>query len=483
MITIKREDPKKQHPLKRQQSWKEYQLPFSERKLQQQGARCLDCGTPFCSTGSFATGSFGCPLYNLIPEWNELVTRGKWREALDRLMLTNNFPEFTGRVCPAPCEGSCTMALHDDAVAIKSIEQAIIDKGFAEGWIVPQPPKKRTGKRVAIVGSGPAGLAAADQLNKVGHTVVVFEKADRIGGLLVYGIPNMKLEKRIVERRIKVLEAEGISFVTNTELGKDVTLEQLQADYDAVILCTGAQKQRLLTVEGVHLDGVYEAMDYLTQATKALLDHTQPSISATGKDVIVIGGGDTGADCVATALRQQCRSVVQFGRHPQLPKERTADNPWPEFPYVFTVDYAYEEAIATFQRDPRQYSILTKKIVGDERGHVTEVHTVEAQVIRKNDGRVIIEERPGTEKVWAADLIFIAIGFSGTDDKLLADCGLAQQNGLVQAEYGVYTTNISGVFAAGDMRRGQSLIVWAIHEGREVARECDRFLMGETMLM
>ncbi|WP_028776955.1 glutamate synthase subunit beta [Shimazuella kribbensis] len=483
MLTVRRENPKSIDPLKRQQNWGEYSLPFSSEKLQTQGSRCMDCGTPFCSTGAFVNGNYGCPLFNHIPEWNELVAKGNWKEALHRLMMTNNFPEFTGRVCPAPCEGSCTVALHDSAVAIKSIEQAIIDKGFEGGWIIAQPPKQRTGKKVAIIGSGPAGLAAADQLNKAGHLVTVFEKADRIGGLLMYGIPNMKLEKHLIERRVDLLTQEGVSFLTNTALGTDVTLHELQSEFDAVILCTGAQEPRKLEVEGAASLGVYVAMDYLTQSTKHMLNTKEPlSISAKEKEVIVIGGGDTGADCIATALRQGCKSVVQFGKHPQLPQGRAEDNPWPEFPYVFTLDYAYEEATAKFKEDPRQYSVVTKKIVSDQQGQVKEVHTIQAHVIKKRTGEVYVQELAGTEKVWPADLIFVAIGFAGADEQWMDQLGLAHHNKLVQAEYGAYTTNIDGVFAAGDMRRGQSLIVWAIHEGREVARECDQYLMETTQL-
>lgn len=480
-MLVKRAVPATHHPAKRIQSWGEYQLPLSKQTLQTQGARCLDCGTPFCHTGAVSQeSSYGCPLYNFIPEWNQLVAKGYWREALDRLLLTNNFPEFTGSVCPAPCEGSCTLAIHDQAVTIKSIEQAIIDKGFAEGWISPQPPKQRTGKKVAIVGSGPAGLACADQLNKAGHFVTVFERSDRLGGLLMYGIPNMKLEKKVVERRVNLLRKEGIQFVTNTAIGETITLQQMQLEFDAIVLCTGAQQHRKLEIEGSELKSVYDAMEYLTDATKHVLEpkvHT-PAISAAGKHVIVIGGGDTGADCIATALRQNCKSVVQFGKHPQLPKTRAADNPWPEFPYVFTLDYAYEEAAAKFQKDPRQYSVITKKIVSDSLGEVKEVHTIQAQVIRKNSGDIYVRELPGTEQVWPADLVLVAIGFAGTEEKFLQQLGLAHRNQLVQAEYGTYTTNIKGVFAAGDMRRGQSLVVWAIHEGREAARECDKYLMG-----
>jgi glutamate synthase (NADPH/NADH) small chain len=485
-IEYEREVPQDRDPLSRLQDWEEHYLPFPEEKLRKQGARCMDCGTPFCHTGIELNGmASGCPLYNLIPEWNDLVYRGRWKEALDRLLRTNNFPEFTGRVCPAPCEGSCTVAIHDPAVAIKSIEQAIIDKGFAEGWIVPRPPKTRTGKKVAVVGSGPAGLACADQLNKAGHLVTVFERADRVGGLLTYGIPNMKLDKKLVERRVNLLEAEGITFITNTEIGKDVTLKQLQEEFDAIVLCAGAQKHRDLPVEGRELKGIHFAMEYLTLATKSLLDSNFRDgkfISAEGKDVIVIGGGDTGADCIATALRQKCRSLVQFGKHPRLPDERSADNPWPEYPYIFSLDYAYKEAIAKFGRDPREYGIMTKKIVGDENGHVKELHTVQIEKMRDENGKISFREIPGTEKVWPAQLVLIAIGFAGTEETLLDHFGLEHVNLKVKAEYGKYTTNIEGVFAAGDMRRGQSLIVWAIHEGREAARECDKYLMGYTNL-
>jgi glutamate synthase (NADPH) small chain len=481
-----REEEVKRHPLSRLDDWNEYTSPFSEETLARQGARCMDCGTPFCHMGMEINGlTSGCPIHNLIPEWNDLVYRGRWKEALDRLLKTNNFPEFTGRVCPAPCEGSCTVAISDPAVAIKSIERAIIDKGFAEGWIQPRIPEKRTGKKVAIVGSGPAGLACADQLNQAGHSVTVYERADRIGGLLMYGIPNMKLEKEIVERRVRLLEAEGISFITNTEVGKDITAEELQSQYDAVVLCTGAQKQRDLVIEGRELSGVHFAMDYLTVSTKKMLGSSVDEdkwIDAKDKHVIVIGGGDTGADCVATALRQQCKSVVQFGKHPALPQKRTEDNPWPQFPLVFTLDYAYEEAKAKFGTDPRQYCIQTKKIVGDEHGNVKELHTIQMDKTVDANGNVVFNEIPGTEKVWPCDFVFIAIGFEGPEQPVLKQFGVETVNKKVNAPYGTYTTNVEGVFAAGDARRGQSLIVWAIHEGREAAREVDRFLMGVTHL-
>jgi glutamate synthase (NADPH) small chain len=481
-----REKPIERKPLMRIKDWKEYSTSFPDEALSRQGARCMDCGIPFCHMGMEMEGATtGCPINNLIPEWNDLVYRGRWKEALERLLKTNNFPEFTGRVCPAPCEGSCTLAISDPAVAIKNIERTIIDKGFENGWITPRIPVRRTGKKVAIIGSGPAGLASADQLNQAGHSVTVYERADRPGGLLMYGIPNMKLEKEIVERRINLLTQEGIEFVTNTEVGKDISVTELRNKHDAIILCTGAQKQRDLQIEGRDAAGVHFAMDYLTKSTKSFLDSNFADgnfIDAAGKDVIVIGGGDTGADCVATALRQSCRSVVQFGKHPQLPAQRTAENLWPAYPHVFTLDYAYEEAQAKTGEDPRQYSIQTKKLVKGENGHVKELHTIQMEKLKDEEGRIIFKEVPGTEKVWPAQYVFIAIGFNGTDQPLLNQFGVEAVQNKVKALYGDYKTNIEGVFAAGDARRGQSLIVWAINEGREAAREVDRYLMGSTVL-
>ncbi|MEB1808549.1 MAG: glutamate synthase small subunit [Bacillaceae bacterium] len=475
-----RQKPKEKKPLARLSDWKEYSSIFSDELLSQQGARCMDCGTPFCHMGTELQGvTTGCPIHNLIPEWNDLVYRGRWKEALDRLMMTNNFPEFTGRVCPAPCEGSCTVAISDPAVSIKNIERSIIDKGFENGWINPRIPGKRTGKKVAIVGSGPAGLASADMLNQNGHSVTVYERADRPGGLLMYGIPNMKLEKEVVERRIQLLKQEGIEFVTNTEVGKDITAEELRAQYDAVILCTGAQKQRDLVIEGREANGIHFAMDYLTDTTKSLLDSNFTDgkfIDTKDQDVIVIGGGDTGADCVATALRQNCRSVVQFGKHPRLPEQRTSDNMWPAYPNVFTLEYAYEEAAAKFGNDPRQYSIQTKKIVADADGNVKELHTIQMEKLKDENGNFYFEEIPGSEKVWPAQHVFIAIGFEGTEQPLLTQFGVETKNNKIDAAYGDYKTNVDGVFAAGDARRGQSLIVWAINEGREVATAVDEYL-------
>jgi glutamate synthase (NADPH/NADH) small chain len=448
----------------------------------------------------------GCPVNNLIPEWNDLVYRGLWREALDRLHKTNNFPEFTGRVCPAPCEGSCVLGINEPPVTIKSIECAIIDKGFEECWVVPEPPAKRTGKKVAVIGSGPAGLACAAQLNKAGHWVTVFERADRIGGLLMYGIPNMKLDKRTVQRRVDLLAAEGVTFVSNCEVGKDVQLSQiadcrfkieaasanlqsaicnLQSEFDALVLCGGATQARDLPIEGRNLKGIHYAMEFLHANTKSLLDSNHADgqyISARDKDVIVIGGGDTGTDCVGTTLRHGCRSLVQFEILPRPPDERAPDNPWPQWPKVYKLDYGQEEAKAIYGADPREYLINTKKFVGDEQGHVKELHTVRVEWVKDN-GRFLPKEIPGTERIFPARLVLLAMGFLGPENLLLDKLGVAKDpRSNARAEHGKFVTNLPSVFAAGDMRRGQSLVVWAINEGRGAARECDRYLMGETAL-
>lgn len=487
-MEFKRELPADRDPVERIKDWEEFHLHMDEEHLRTQGARCMDCGTPYCHTGmELAGNASGCPVNNLIPEWNNLIYRGLWREALDRLHKTNNFPEFTGRVCPAPCEGSCTVGLIGQPVTIKTIEQAIIDRGFEEGWVVPQPPKERTGKRVAVVGSGPAGLAAAAQLNKAGHLVTVYERADRIGGLLTYGIPTMKLDKGVVQRRVDLLEAEGVTFITNTEIGKDISAQQLVDDFDAVVLCGGATKSRDVSMEGRELKGIYQAMDYLNGTIKSYLDSNLEDgnyISAKGKDVIVIGGGDTGTDCVATALRHGCSSVTQFGTHAKAPLERdTLNNPWPQFPNVYTLDYAHEEAKALYGEDPRAFSVLTKKFVGDENGNLKELHTVQIERTVDETGRKVYTEIPGTEKVWKADIVLVAVGFEGPEGTIINELGLEQdRRSNVKAKYGQYVTNVDKVFAAGDMRRGQSLVVWAINEGREAAREVDKFLMGSSML-
>ena len=480
-----RELPQDRSSTQRVSDWNEFHLRMPEENLRKQGARCMDCGIPFCHTGTLLNGmASGCPINNLIPEWNDLIFRGLWREAIERLHKTNNFPDFTGRVCPAPCEGSCVLGIIEPPVTIKNNEYAVIEKAFAEGWVVPNPPAVRTGKKVAVIGSGPAGLAAADQLNKAGHWVTVFERADRIGGLLMYGIPNMKLDKSVVDRRIDLLTKEGITFLTNTEVGKNYPNAKLQ-EFDAVILATGATKPRDLPIEGRQLKGVHFAMEFLQANTQAVLNKRQNGnyISAAGKNVVVIGGGDTGTDCVGTSLRHGCTSVVQFEIMPKPPMDRAADNPWPEWPKVYRQDYGQEEAEAKFGVDPRVYLTTVKKFVSDENGAVKAVHTVEVNWQRNDNGQFVPVEVPGTEQTRPAELVLLAMGFLGPDQELLEQLGVERDvRSNVKAQDGVFTTNLKGVFAAGDARRGQSLIVWAINEGRGAARECDRYLMGATNL-
>jgi glutamate synthase (NADPH) small chain len=473
--------------LARVSDWKEFHLHLPEADLKKQGARCMDCGIPFCHTGQLVSGmASGCPIHNLIPEWNDLVYRGLWREALDRLHKTNNFPEFTGRVCPAPCEGSCVLGINDPPVTIKNIEVSIIDHGWENGWVVPEPPTRRTGKTVAVIGSGPAGLSAAAQLNRAGHLVTVFERADRPGGLLMYGIPNMKLDKNeVVLRRLKVLEAEGITFVCNTEVGKNFPAEKLLEEFDAVVIATGATKPRDLPIPGRELKGIHFAMDFLTANTKGLLDgHKNGSfISADGKDVVVIGGGDTGTDCVGTSLRHGCKSLVQVEILPKPPLERAKDNPWPEWPKTYKLDYGQEEAAAKFGADPRVYLTTATKFEGDDKGHVKCVHTVQVEWTKNDKGQFIPKNVPGTEQILPAQLVLLAMGFLGPEQPLLEKLGIERDaRSNAKAEFEKYTTNIPKVFAAGDCRRGQSLVVWAFNEGRGAARECDRYLMGSTDL-
>jgi glutamate synthase (NADPH) small chain len=485
-LEFTRELPVDKDPLERIQNWDEFHLHLPEENLRNQGARCMDCGTPFCHTGELISGmASGCPVNNLIPEWNDLIYRGLWQEALDRLHKTNNFPEFTGRVCPAPCEGSCVLGINNPPVTIKNIECSIIDHGWDQGWVKPQPPEKRTGKKIAIVGSGPAGLSAAAQLNKAGHSVTVYEKDDRPGGLLMYGIPNMKLDKeKVVLRRIKVLEEEGVKFICNVTIGKDILAETLVNDNDAVILAIGAGKPRDLAIEGRSLKGVNFAMDFLSANTKAVLNNNQEGlISAMDKDVVIIGGGDTGTDCVGTSVRHGCKSVTQLEIMPQPPEMRARNNPWPEFPKIYRLDYGQEEAAAKFGNDPRVYTTTATKFEGDSEGNVIAVHTVEVEWARDNQGRFIPNPIEGTEKRLPAQLVLLAMGFLGPEQLLLEQMALETDNrSNIKAEYGEYATSIPNVFAAGDCRRGQSLVVWAFNEGRGVAKECDRFLMGYTNL-
>lgn len=446
----------------------------------------MDCGVPFCHVGGDIDGQpTGCPVNNLIPEWNDLVYKGLWREAYERLSKTNNFPEFTGRVCPAPCEASCVLGINEPPVTIKNLECAIVDRAFEERWIKPEPPAVRTGKKVAVVGSGPAGLACAAQLNRVGHQVTVFERDDRIGGLLTYGIPNMKLDKAIVQRRVDLLAAEGIEFLTGVSVGTDYPAERLREEFDAVVLCAGATRPRDLAIPGRELSGIHFAMEFLTANTKHLLSEgrrTEGFISAKDLDVVVIGGGDTGTDCVGTSLRHGCRSLIQLEILPKPPLERALENPWPQWPRIFRVDYGQEEAQALFGRDPRDFAIMTKQFLGDAAGRVRELHTVRVEWIQKQ-GRFVPKEIEGSEKVIPAQLVLLAMGFLGPEPTLMEGLGVeTDSRSNVQAEFGRYETSIPGVFAAGDARRGQSLIVWAIREGREAARECDRFLMGSSTL-
>lgn len=487
-LEFHREPPANRTPSERVSDWEEIHVHVPADTLKRQGARCMDCGTPYCHTGKLIGGmASGCPINNLIPDWNDLIFRGQWKEAAVRLHQTNNFPEFTGRVCPAPCEGSCTLGLNDDPVTIKSIECSIADHAFEEGWIVPDTPGTRTGKRVAVVGSGPAGLAAASQLNHAGHTVTVFERADRVGGLLMYGIPNMKLPKSMVERRVRLMANAGIRFVTGVEVGRDITAKSLLSDWDAVVLCCGAAQARDLAIEGRNLSGIHLAMEFLHANTKSLLDSSLADgayISASGKNVVVIGGGDTGTDCVGTALRHRARNVTQLEILPKPPASRAHDNPWPQWPKVYKLDYGQEEAAALQGADPRAYSIQTKRFVGDESGQVREVHTIDIEWKKSPDGRMHIVELPGTERVFPAELVLLALGFVGPEKKgLVHELGLKlDERGNVVTD-GEKMTSVAGVFAAGDMVRGQSLVVWAIHEGRKAARGVDRYLMyGQSYL-
>jgi glutamate synthase (NADPH/NADH) small chain len=449
-----------------------------EEHLRNQGARCMDCGVPFCQS------DHGCPIDNLIPEWNDLVYQGRWHEALDRLHKTNNFPEFTGRTCPAPCEGACVLGITDPPVTIKNIENAIIDRGFAEGWVKPVTPAARSGKRVAIVGSGPAGLAAAEQLNKAGHQVTVYERADRIGGLLMYGIPNMKLDKGVVDRRVDLLRAAGIEFVVGADVGKNVDPAKLRAEHDALLLTTGATKPRDLPIPGRELTGVHFAMEFLTANTKSLLGSELADgefISAKDKRVIVIGGGDTGADCIGTALRHGCKTLINLELLDQPPVKRASENPWPLWPKIHRTDYAHEETIARFGADPRNYAVVSKEFGGRD-GNVAAVRINRIEWQQTGGAPRMVDVADSAETL-EADLVLLAMGFLGPEAYLAQALGVeldARSN--YRAMHGRFATNVPGVFAAGDCRRGQSLVVWAINEGRGAARAVDQFLMGESQL-
>ncbi|MDG0997897.1 MAG: glutamate synthase subunit beta [Gammaproteobacteria bacterium] len=450
--------------------YKEIYTPHDDEKLSLQGARCMDCGVPFCQSDN------GCPVYNLIPEWNDLIYNERWEEALERLHKTNNFPEFTGRVCPAPCEGACVLGVNDPAVTIKNIECSIIDKGFEEGWVVAKPPSKRSGKNIAIVGSGPAGLAAAAQLNQAGHTITVYERDDRIGGLLMYGIPNMKLEKNIVDRRVEILKEEGIAFLTNSDVGGDgknsVELTQLLSQSDALLLATGATTPRNLNIPNRDGEGIYFAMDFLAKNTQSLLDSNLENknyISAENKKVIVIGGGDTGTDCIGTSLRHGCQSLVNFEIMEKPPLERSSDNPWPLWPKIYRVDYGHEESMEKFGTDPRVYSISGKEFVRDENGKLLGINTVK---VDEN-----FNEIADTVEFWEADLILLSMGFLGPEHYVSSKVNLEiDGRSNYKADYKNFKTNVNKVFVAGDCRRGQSLVVRAIDEGRLVAERIDKFL-------
>lgn len=464
-----------------------------ENNLQKQGARCMDCGVPFCQSTT------GCPVDNLIPEWNDLVYSGRWHDALNRLHKTNNFPEFTGRVCPAPCESSCVLGINQLPVTIKNIEKAIIDRGFTEGWVVTTPPDNESGLSVAIIGSGPTGMASAQQLRKAGHKVSVYERADRIGGLLMYGIPNMKLDKSLVARRTKQLRDEGVEFFTNTYIGKNKAFANsnnaitcldpntLIKKYDAILWATGATQARDLPIAGRELNGVHTAMDFLTKNTKSLLDSNLTDgkyISAKDKDVIVIGGGDTGTDCIATALRHGCKTLVNFELLPEPPTTRAQDNPWPQWPKIFRVDYGHEEATKHNGKDPREFCILSKEFISDSTNNLAGIKTINVKWIKDDAGNFQMQEINGSEKIWQANLIILAMGFLGPEQTAIKMMGLeCDVRSNIKASYGKYTTNIAGIFAAGDCRRGQSLVVWAIKEGRDAAQAIDHYLRKQKNII
>ena len=475
-------------PAKRIKDFKEFHITLAKEKQQIQGARCMDCGVPFCQSGMMIKGATsGCPLNNLIPEWNDLMFNGQWEEAARRLLLTNNFPEFTSRVCPSICENACTCALNGDAVTIRENEAAIIENAFSAGLIRPKKPSVRTGKNVAIVGSGPAGLAAAAQLNKRGHTVTVYERSDRIGGLLMYGIPNMKIEKDIVNRRVDLMVQEGIKFITNADIGRKYKASKLIQEYDAVILACGASNPRDINVPGRDAKGIYFAVDFLKSTTMSLLNSNLEEgtcINTQDKNVVVIGGGDTGNDCVGTSIRHGCNSVIQIEMMPQLPSQRADNNRWPQWARVCKTDYGQEEAIEVFGHDPRIYETTVKEFCKNENGDLVGVKVVKVKFVTNEEtGRTEMQEIEGSEQLLDADIVLIAAGFLGSESYVTENFGVEVDNRTnVATGVGEYNTNVDKVFTAGDMHRGQSLVVWAIREGREVAKAVDEYLMGYTNL-
>lgn len=487
-MDYKREDAPAFSVKERINNYDEFHTPLSKEEQSKQGARCMECGVPFCQSGMMIGNAYsGCPLNNLIPEWNDLIFKNAWEQAYNRLKLTNNFPEFTSRVCPALCEKACTCGANGDAVTVKANEYGIIENAYIEGFAAPQPPKVRTGKKIAVIGSGPSGLAAADQLNRRGHSVTVFERSDRIGGLLMYGIPNMKLEKHVIDRKVDVMKAEGVEFRTNVNVGKDVKASQLLKEYDRVILACGASNPRDIKVPGRDANGIYFAVDFLKSTTKSLLDNGLTDgtyISAKGKNVMVIGGGDTGNDCVGTSIRHGAKSVLQLEMMPKLPNERTEDNPWPQWPRVCKTDYGQEEAIEVFGHDPRVYQTTVKEFIKDKNGNLKSAVLVKLQPEKdKKTGRMMMKEVAGSEYSVDVELVLIAAGFLGSESYVTKAFGVetnARTN--VSTPDGSFRTNVENIFAAGDMRRGQSLVVWAIREGRDVAREVDESLMGYTNL-
>lgn len=488
-MEYKREVSAEEKPKQRIKHFNEFHEHLPMEKQQLQGARCMECGVPFCQSGMTLCGmTSGCPLHNLVPEWNDLVYTGNWEQAYKRLKKTNNFPEFTSRVCPALCEAACTCGLNGDPVATKENEYAIIENAYEKGYAAPNPPKVRTGKKVAVIGSGPSGLAAADQLNKRGHLVTVYERSDRVGGLLMYGIPNMKLEKRIVERKVRIMEEEGVTFLTGVDVGKDIKASKLLKEYDRVILACGASNPRDIKAEGRDAKGIYFAVDFLKANTKSLLDSGLTDgtyIDTKDKHVVIIGGGDTGNDCVGTAMRHGCKSVTQIEMMPKAPEKRTESNPWPEWPKILKTDYGQEEAIAVFGHDPRIYESTVKEFLKDKSGNLKAVKIVKLQWEKDPEtGRMNMKEVPGSEQVLDADVVLIAAGFLGSQ-QYVTDAFKVELNERtnVKTEPGRYQTSVENVFVTGDMHRGQSLVVWAIREGREAARDVDQSLMGYTNLV